>query len=139
MNLEIDHVPECVSQLTDILQAEGFGIASSFGSGRENWVIDLRQGACLVRLTVDRGQWWVGIGGSMDALYDPDIWVACLDGVPVAREPTSLEERARFVRSRWREVAAAAVSETVGSCLERTGLLRTRERLGLPPIVGDEI
>src|SRR5437879_5317017 len=101
MNLDVSPVPECVARLANTLEGDGFAVASSFGSGAANWVIDLRRDTCVVRLTVDRGAWWVETGGSRDGLYDPDVWMSCLDGVPVAREPMSLEEQVEFVRARW--------------------------------------
>jgi len=135
MHLDLSEVPEPVSGLVPTLEAEGFELVAQRGDGTVNRLIELRRGSFGVRITADRGQWWIELGGpDLADWFDPDIWEACLDDVPVEMEPSGLQQRVDVVRARWREAADRLDSSPeIKECLDRKRSTRARTRLGLPP------
>lgn len=132
---ELPDAPGAIRTLVTELTANAFRLVSQEGSGPVNIVLVLQRGRCGVRISADRGEWWIEMGGAaIGDWFDPDIWDACLRDVPVATEPMELEERTKFVRHRWRDVAKAIDTPSdIVSCLDRQRSTRARTRLGLPP------
>src|SRR3954466_15214807 len=127
-------LPSEVRELASALSAAGFELAVDDGSGAVNRVLEFAGPGCRVRLTADRGQWWIHLARPPRIdWYDPDVWTACLDDRPVDREPSSLAEQSTFVLERWGEVAAAGPG--MADYLARQRSIRAHERLGLPPDV----
>ena len=126
-----EQAPAWVEQMLDQLAAAGFSVVQARGSGTVNRKVELRRADFAVRVTADRGQWWVE-GGLPDgsAWYDAGVWQTCLLGAPAVGLGTS-EEAAYFVAHHG-ELAAAASRPGfrlgLAQCRER----RARERLGLP-------
>ncbi len=132
---DLGSAPGSVHALVADLTTAGFVLVSDDGEGAVNRILQLAGPWCGVRITADRGQWWVDLGRPPQVgWYDPDLWRACLDDAPVSAEPLSFDEEADFVRRRWTEVAVAPPE--VDACLSRTQSQRARERLGLPPVLG---
>ena len=131
---DLTSVPTVVRELASALSAAGFELAAEDGSGAVNRVLEFAGPGCRVRVTADRGQWWIHLARPPRIdWYDPDVWAACLDDRPVDREPSSLEEQSTFVLERWEEVAAAGPG--LADCLARQRSIRSHARLGLPPDV----
>lgn len=132
---DLSFAPEPIRTLVAGLEREGFTLVSEEGSGPVNRLLELRREACSLRITADRGEWWIELGGpTLGDWFDPDVWEACLDGLPVQMEPAELEDRVEFVSRRWPEIARVLIVPTdVGECLDRTRSIRARTRLSLPP------
>src|SRR4051794_21230381 len=127
-------LPSEVRELASALTVTGFELAAEHGSGRVNRVLEFAGPGCRVRVSADRGQWWIELARPPRIdWFDPDVWVACLDDRPIDREPSSLAEQCAFVLQRWGEVAAAPPG--LANCLARERSTRAHERLGLPPDV----
>ncbi len=127
--------PDEVRTLVDDLTGAGFAPVAEAGSGVVDRVVELERSGCSIRIVADRAQWWIEVGsvGGQD-WFDPDVWEACLDLVPVNREVTPLADRARFVSERWREMCRELeANPDILECLRRARRTRARERLGLPP------
>lgn len=135
MAVELSGAPDAVRSLIEDLERQGFGAISDEGSGVVNRVVELERDGCGVRISADRGEWWVELGGSrLGDWFDPDVWESCLDRVPVQTEPADLDERAAFVLRRFRDVEEAiAADPAIHTCLDRVRSTRARTRLGLPP------
>ena len=139
MTADLAEAPDLIRALVSGLEAEGFALAGQRGNGLVNRLVELRRGPMGVRVTADRGQWWVELGGQpLGDWFDPDVWEACLDNVPVPMEPSELEVQVHFVRHRWHEVANRLDSADVARCLDRKRSTRARTRLGLPPRIENE-
>lgn len=131
---DLSQAPESIRALVANLDGEGFTVVAEQGTGGVNRLLVLRRASCDIRITVDRGEWWIELGCSALDWFDPDVWQACLDDVPVHMEPTELDERVAFVLQRWPDVAAALDSpQDFAGCLDRARSTRARTRLGLPP------
>jgi len=141
MALDLSQAPEGVRAMIADLDGEGFTLVAEQGAGAVNRLLELRRESCVVRITADRGEWWIELGGpALEDWFDPDIWQACLDDVPVQMEPTDLDEQVAFVRQRWPDVAKALNSpKDHAECLDRARSTRARTRLGLPPRAGNEV
>ena len=122
MDMDLSDLPEEVRVLLFDLQREGFAMVSRRGSTVDG-LIEIQNGHCAVRVSVDRGQWSLELGGhAVGGWYDPNLWQACLDDVPVSREVPDLDFQIAFIRLRWHEVSEA---------LRRRGFLAgERQRLG---------
>jgi hypothetical protein len=133
---DLTTAPSEVRALVPALSVAGFTVVSEWGGGAVNRVLELAGPRCRVRVTADRGQWWLDIGRPPEVdWYDTDVWTACLDGHSTRSEPSSLEEQVDFAVRRWVDVAAAGRDVTDRLAGERA--IRARERLGLPPRIGE--
>lgn len=132
---ELSGVPDAVRSLVEVLEREGFKTVREEGGGTVNRVVELGRAGCAVRISADRGEWWVEVGGpGLGDWFDPDVWESCLDGVPVMTEPADLDERVDFVLRRLVDVERAiAADPAIRTCLDRARSTRARTRLGLPP------
>lgn len=131
-----ESIPDDVARLVERLTGAGLAPAAERGSGGVNHVIECRSPTFAVRLTGDRGQWWVdgGLPGGTQ-WYDADIWGSCLTGAaPAGLGP--LDEQVDYFVSQHDALALAATREDTWDCLRRQRERRTRERLGLPPSDG---
>ena len=54
--------PPAVRALASCLAASGFAVVADTGGGPVNRVVELDGPGCGVRITADRGQWWVELG-----------------------------------------------------------------------------
>jgi hypothetical protein len=123
--------PPAVRALASCLAASGFAVVADTGGGPVNRVVELDGPGCGVRITADRGQWWVELGRPPEVgWYDADVWEACLDDRPIGGDPSPLDEQVAFVRRRRADIADAAPA--IDGCLSRTHARRARARLGLP-------
>jgi hypothetical protein len=122
-----------VESVIEQLRAAGFVPVLERGSGQVNRLIELQRPDFAVRLTGDRGQWWVegGLPGGSE-WYDASIWEACLTDSPPGGSDT-LEEQAAYFVLHHAELAAAATRTDFWNELARCRERRARERLGLPP------
>ena len=127
--------PPAVRALVSDLIASGFAVGTDTGTSSVNRLLELTGPGCGVRITADRGEWWVELGRPPEiGWYDAGVWSACLDDRPVVGEAAPLDEQVEIVLRRWSEVAVAAAG--IDDCLARTRQRRARERLGLPPVLG---
>lgn len=135
MALELSGAPDLIRSLVETLERQGFRLLREEGGGGVNRVLELGRAGCAVRVSADRGEWWVELGGAaIGDWFDPDVWEACLDRVPVMMEPADLDERVDFVLHRMRDVEQAIADDpAIGRCLDRARSTRARTRLGLPP------
>lgn len=128
-------LPGPISVLVEVLERKGFETLREEGDGLVNRVVELGRAGCAVRISADRGDWWIEIGGpGLDDWFDPDVWESCLDGLPVTTEPAELAERVKFVLRRLDELERAIAADPgLWDCLRRVRSTRARTRLGLPP------
>lgn len=135
MTADLSQAPRPIRALAERLSEDGFTLTSQEGGGVVNRLLEFQRESCSVRISADRGEWWIEVGGpTIGDWFDPDVWEACLDGVPVQIEPTELEERVEFVCQRWRDIARALGPPCdIAECLDRARSTRARTRLGLPP------
>lgn len=135
MALELSEVPDCLRSLVAALERDGFQVVREEGGGVVNRMVELERAGCSVRISADRGEWWVDLGGPrLGDWFDPDVWESCLDGVPVMTEPADLEERVEFVLRRLGDIERAiAANPAIRTCLDQARSTRARTRLGLPP------
>lgn len=134
MSLDLSGAPAEVRALANGLSRAGFKVVDELGSGTVDRRIELRHGNLSIRITADRGEWWIDLGSaSFDDWFDPDVWKSCLDSEPIAMEPSEFEDGSAFVLGRWREVVQA-IDEggTINGCLDNARSTRARARLGLP-------
>ena len=115
-----EQAPAWVEQMLDQLAAAGFSVVQERGSGTVNRQIELRRADFAVRVTADRGQWWVE-GGLPDgsAWYDAWVWQTCLLGAPAAGQGAS--EEATYFVAHHGELAAAASFRGSGSSWRSAG------------------
>ncbi len=107
---ESERVPEEVHGLVADLFANGFTVRSSHFSNVRQQVHELwdEGGTTAVRVSVDRSPWYIELGpAGTDDLFDPDVWVAGLDGRPLGTELSPLSDRVEFVRRRAAEAVRA--------------------------------
>lgn len=129
---DLSAAPPVLQALAVDLGQAGFRLTGERGRGAVDRLLELTGPGCSVRLSADRGQWWVEVARTpVSDWYDPDVWVACLDDRALPLEPSPLAVQAEVVRRRWREVAAAGPAVT--DRLAATRAARARRRLGLPP------
>lgn len=137
MMLVMTDLPDALADLADSLTAAGFHVDSSERSAAfGNRVVDFARGPLRARFVSDRGQWFVELRrDTWDDWFDPDIWRACLDDVPVARDPRVLDEQAAYVAAAIERIGEAVAhrfsAHRLRSCLERQRSTRSRRRLGL--------
>jgi hypothetical protein len=79
MNLGSRHIPDLQSAFIEALVHEGFEIVFSRGEGSANLFVEVMRPGLIIRVSVDRGQWWVECGPTRDDLFDPGIWKACFE------------------------------------------------------------
>lgn len=123
-----------IGLLVDRLREAGFLDVAEIGSGTVNRVIECRSAEFAVRLTADRGQWWVdgSVPGGRD-WFDADTWLVCLSDAPLSQDPLSLSAQVEYFVDHREVLAAAAMDPLTWTCLKQARARRTRERLGLPP------
>lgn len=140
MSIDLAQAPSAIQSLVAFLEQAGFVPTTQRGDGAVNRLVELELGQLGVRLTADRGQWWIELGAASGGTwYDPDVWEACFENTPIRVEPSPTTRQAEFVRDRWREVAQHMATPSVQECLARKRSTRARERLGLPPTVENEL
>lgn len=140
MTIDLAQAPLAIQSLVAFLKHCGFVATTQRGEGGVNRLVELKRDQLGVRVTADRGQWWIELGAASGGTwYDPDVWEACLGDTRIRIDPSATADQAEFVRDRWREVAQHVATPSVQECLARKRSTRARERLGLPPTVENEL
>ena len=131
------NLPEVLARLADQLAAAGFRVESSARSDAfGDRVVQFARGPVRVRFVRDRSQWFIDMSrDGWDDWFDPDVWRSCLDNLPLAREPSPLDEHAAFVVEAIEQISTAVgprlSARKVRHCLDRKQSARARVRLGL--------
>jgi len=75
LNTDLSQAPDAVQALVATLESKGFTLAAQRGDGAVNRLVEIRRGPIGVRVTADRGQWWVELGAApLIDWFDPDVW-----------------------------------------------------------------
>jgi hypothetical protein len=118
--------------MEDYQRAGYAGSAVTTALAFDDAIAELRKPPVLLRLGRDRSTWHVRIGLIDGALYDADLWRACLEGEPPPLPPHSIEAQVKFLRSartRIERALSTADRARVIACLERVGSARAERYL----------
>lgn len=126
--------PENVMALVASLEKHGFTRATQhIGSGFGDRSIELDRTPIVVRITSDRGQWFLELAHrEWDEWFDADTWRACLEGSDPPDEPRPLDVQSAFLLSNLGRIANAGRSNAVDllPCLRQAHAVRAHRRLG---------
>lgn len=129
-------LPEVLARLVDQLAAAGFRVESSVRSNSfGNRIVQLARGPVRVRLVRDRSQWSIDLSrDGWNDWFDPDLWRSCLDNVPIASDPSPLDEDAKFVVEAIEQISTAVgprlAAWKLRSCLKRSQVARSKAHFG---------
>lgn len=85
------------------LEKGGFLVVSQHGTGRVNRWTELKRGACIVLIVIDRGQLLVTMRAPGGGDYHVGLWEACLDGTEPALDPRQFQVDVETIVQRWDE------------------------------------
>lgn len=107
--LDLISAPTSVHRLVEWLLNEDFRLEREQLGGTNNQFVRFCRSPLVVEITVDRGDWSIGIGlESMSATYHPDEWEAWDGLFDLTGDLSDLDHQTDFVTTRWSEVASNA-------------------------------
>lgn len=125
---------DVVAAFVASLEANGFSRSDAqIGTGFGDRSVELEAATVVVRITSDRGQWFIELGHREWAeWFDPDVWRACLDDEHPPDEPRSLREQSTYVLDGLARITVVGRSNAPDllPCLRRAHATRARLRLG---------
>lgn len=126
--------PESVTALLASFEKHGFTRATEHvGTGFGDRSIELDRTPVLVRITSDRGQWFVEVAHrDWDEWFDADVWRACLEDSDPPDEPRPLDIQSAFLLRNLGRIAEAGRANAVDLLprLRQAHAARARRRLG---------
>lgn len=96
--MSAEEFPPALRRLMEGITERGFRLVREVGSGYVNRLLDYSDGRLGVRITVDRGHWWLECGPVAEPdWFDPDVWCAFENGRPARLEMPSLDEQVDYL------------------------------------------
>ena len=89
--LDFRSAPDAINSLVKWLADSGFTVIEERMSDQGNQYAVFRGGDQIVKITVSRGEWSLGIGIS-GRTFHPEQWKAWLEGHPLASDLANIEE-----------------------------------------------
>lgn len=125
-------LPLLIHNLLQWVHNEGFVITKKQRDGVNDQFAEYSDGRRLVDLTVDRGDWSIGIGlVGMQDTYHPDEWEASTGRFDLAGQPSDLERQVGFITSEWAEaISMTRKDQAAEAQIRAIGVDFMRRRFG---------
>jgi hypothetical protein len=130
--MNFSSAPDAVKRLTDGLTTNGAQVRLVHEVSAFNQVVDfLVPDGLSLRVTTDRGQWFVEVGKqAWNDWFDADVWKAAKDDEPVPLQPSDAGWQAVWFYENWTFLTTAKSHDLLQGLLERR-TYRAYKRLGL--------